>query len=186
MRSPSSLPALCLVLALSIPRATRAFLPTAPTTAVRLGASHAAFTRSKPQQCTLASRSGAGLRMGLFDFLTNKRDDSPPPAGGGGFFGGGKGAVAKLPRSYDEIHAQVPCLPSPVVGIRRVDWGSDGAQIHVAELLLPSAKSTFCWRWRSNPSGKCSQERLTRGTVTSTMRRAAHPSGCARCGAGAG
>ena len=32
------------------------------------------------------------------------------------------------------------------------------------------------------PSGKYSQERLTRGTVTSTMRRAAHPSGCARCG----
>ena len=30
------------------------------------------------------------------------------------------------------------------------------------------------------------KERLTRGTVTSTMRRAAHPSGCARCGAGAG
>ena len=26
---------------------------------------------------------------------------------------------------------------------------------------------------------------LTRGTVTSSMRRAAHPSGCARCGAGA-
>jgi hypothetical protein len=43
-----------------------------------------------------------------------------------------------------------------------------------------------CRRWRSNPSGKCSQERLTRRTVTSTMRRAAHPSGCARCGAGAG
>ena len=41
-------------------------------------------------------------------------------------------------------------------------------------------------RWRSNPSGKCSQERLTPGPVTSTMRRAAHPSGCARCGAGAG
>jgi len=35
-------------------------------------------------------------------------------------------------------------------------------------------------------SGKCSQERLTRGTVTSTMRRAAHPAGSARCGAGAG
>ena len=34
--------------------------------------------------------------------------------------------------------------------------------------------------------GKCSQERLTRGTVTSTTRRAAHVSGCARCGAGAG
>jgi len=30
------------------------------------------------------------------------------------------------------------------------------------------------------------QERLTRGTVTSTMRRAAHPSGYARCGGGAG
>jgi len=41
-------------------------------------------------------------------------------------------------------------------------------------------------RWRSNPSGKCTQERLTRGTETTTMRRAAHPSGCARCGAGAG
>ena len=27
-----------------------------------------------------------------------------------------------------------------------------------------------------NPSGKCSQERLTRGTVTSKMRGAAHPS----------
>ena len=33
--------------------------------------------------------------------------------------------------------------------------------------------------------GKCAQERLTWGTVTSTMRRAAHPSGCARLGAGA-
>jgi len=43
-----------------------------------------------------------------------------------------------------------------------------------------------CRRWRSNPSGKCSQDRLTRGTVTSTMRRAAHPSECARCGAGVG
>jgi len=46
--------------------------------------------------------------------------------------------------------------------------------------------SVLCRRWRSNPSGKCSQERLTRGRVTSTMRRAAHPSGCARCGAGDG
>ena len=42
-----------------------------------------------------------------------------------------------------------------------------------------------CRKWRSNPSEKCSHERLTRGTVTSTMRRAARPSGCARCGAGA-
>ena len=40
-------------------------------------------------------------------------------------------------------------------------------------------------RWRSNPSGKYAQERLTRGTVTSIMCRAAYPSGCARCGAGA-
>ena len=39
----------------------------------------------------------------------------------------------------------------------------------------------FCRRLRSNPSGKCSQERLARGTVTSTTRRAAHPSGCVRC-----
>ena len=35
-----------------------------------------------------------------------------------------------------------------------------------------------------NPSEKCSQERLTRSRLTSRMRRAAHPSGCARCGAG--
>ena len=41
-------------------------------------------------------------------------------------------------------------------------------------------------RWRSNPFGKCSQERPIRGTVASTMRRAAPSSGCARCGAGAG
>ena len=41
-------------------------------------------------------------------------------------------------------------------------------------------------RRRSNPSGKGSQERLTRGTVASTICRAAHPSGCARCVAGAG
>ena len=41
-------------------------------------------------------------------------------------------------------------------------------------------------RWRSNPSGKCLQEQLTRGTDTSTMRKAAHLSGCARCGAGSG
>ena len=44
----------------------------------------------------------------------------------------------------------------------------------------------ICRRWSSNRYGKCSQERLRRGTVTSAMRRAAHPSGCARCGAGAG
>jgi len=44
----------------------------------------------------------------------------------------------------------------------------------------------LCSRWRSIPSGKCSQGRLTWGTLTSTMRRAAHPSGCARCSAGAG
>ena len=32
-------------------------------------------------------------------------------------------------------------------------------------LLLPAGRS----RWRSNPSGKCLQERLTRGAVTSTI-----------------
>ena len=31
-----------------------------------------------------------------------------------------------------------------------------------------------------------SHERLARGTVNSTMRRAANPTGCARCGADAG
>ena len=41
-------------------------------------------------------------------------------------------------------------------------------------------------KWRSKSSGKCSQKRLAWGTSTSTMRRAAHPSGCARWDAGAG
>ena len=36
------------------------------------------------------------------------------------------------------------------------------------------------------PCVTCSPKRLTQGTVTSTMHRAAHPSGCARFGAGAG
>ena len=44
-----------------------------------------------------------------------------------------------------------------------------------------SARGGNVMEW---PSGPC--ERLARVTVTSTMRRAAHPSGCARCGAGAG
>ena len=43
-----------------------------------------------------------------------------------------------------------------------------------------------CRRWRSNPSGKREQVRLPWGIVTSTMGRTANPSGCARCGAGAG
>jgi len=49
----------------------------------------------------------------------------------------------------------------------------------------PSSKAvpTSSRRWRSNPSRKCSQ---TRGTVTSTIRMAAHLSVCVRCGAGAG
>ena len=41
-------------------------------------------------------------------------------------------------------------------------------------------------RRRSNLSGKCWQELLTQGTVTSTMRKAEHLAGCARRGAGAG
>jgi hypothetical protein len=41
-------------------------------------------------------------------------------------------------------------------------------------------------RPRSKSTGKCSNERLTRATAISTMRRAARPSGRARCGAGAG
>ena len=57
-------------------------------------------------------------------------------------------------------------------------------RIHLGPVVL-SITLAFR-RWGSNPSGKCSPERLTRGTVTSTIRRAANPSGCARCGAGAG
>ena len=52
--------------------------------------------------------------------------------------------------------------------------------------LMVSGLRGYGRRWRSNPSGKCSQERLTQGAATSTMPMAANPSGCARCGAGAG
>ena len=45
---------------------------------------------------------------------------------------------------------------------------------------------TPCRRWRSNQSGKCSHERLSRGPAISTMRKAAYPPGCASFGAGAG
>ena len=55
-----------------------------------------------------------------------------------------------------------------------------------ADVHCSSSRVSSVRRWKSNPSGKYSQERLTRGTVTTTMRRAEHPSGCARCGAGAG
>ena len=41
-------------------------------------------------------------------------------------------------------------------------------------------------RWRSNPPGSFSQERLTQDTVKSTVRKAAHPPGFSRCDAGAG
>jgi len=71
------------------------------------------------------------------------------------------------------------CLPGAVIGTFLNDF------LHMDKVV--PFPSSGCRRWRLNPSGKCSQERrLTRGTVTSTMRRAAHPSGCARCGAGAG
>ena len=59
---------------------------------------------------------------------------------------------------------------------------SDAGCIQLGRRVVPP----HCKRWRSKTSGKCSQERLTRGTVTSTMLRAAHPSGCVRCSAGAG
>ena len=65
--------------------------------------------------------------------------------------------------------------------------GTQDKEIRSSQLtliLLPAQKggeSCDCLRkgrWRSNASGKYSQERLTRGTVTSIMRRAARPSGC--------
>ena len=54
-----------------------------------------------------------------------------------------------------------------------------GKDINFAKVTKVDA--TTCRRCRLNLSGKCLQERLTRGTVTSTMRRAAHPHECARC-----
>jgi len=58
-------------------------------------------------------------------------------------------------------------------------------KIYVYHLHLCAIYEIEWRRWKSNSSWKCSQERLSRGIVTSTMRRAARPSGCARCGAGA-
>ena len=70
---------------------------------------------------------------------------------------------------------------------RPTDFVSDR---RISRLMFPIDEfRDSCYRrsrWRSNPSGKCSHARLTRGTATSTMRRATRPSGRARCGAGAG
>ena len=69
--------------------------------------------------------------------------------------------------------------PSPFLSLHdNVPWAQSGYQ---ALVNLPSV----CRKWTTNSSGKCSQVRLTQGTVTSTMCKAAHPPGCARCGAGA-
>ena len=74
--------------------------------------------------------------------------------------------------------------PSPKLARRGVDCRGLELRCRTSTIRFVSTRERR--RWRSNPSGKCSQERLSRGTVTSTMRKAAHPSGCARCGAGAG
>ena len=69
---------------------------------------------------------------------------------------------------------------------KSINWPPRGARVqYYQSRALTSACGQGCRTWRSNPSGKCSRERLTRGTVISTMRRAAHPSGSARCGADA-
>jgi len=61
------------------------------------------------------------------------------------------------------------------------------ASLSVSLSLLLTTLLFFCrGRWKSYPSEKCLRVRLTRGTVTGTMRRAAYPSGYARCGAAAG
>ena len=59
-----------------------------------------------------------------------------------------------------------------------------GTRVRTREAGTREAAGEFgghCRRWRSNPFGKFSQERLSRGTVTSTMRRAARPAGRAVC-----
>ena len=57
--------------------------------------------------------------------------------------------------------------------------GGDPNRLYL-ETLLQHMHRDECRGWRSNPSGKFLQERLTRGTVSSTMRGAAYPSECAR------
>ena len=67
----------------------------------------------------------------------------------------------------------------------QIYWGTKPSELHRAEPLnrktasgdstgdAPAARDTlsiYCRRWSSNPSGKCSYERLTRGTVCGTMR----------------
>jgi len=54
-------------------------------------------------------------------------------------------------------------------------WGVGGGMWGLGLGLVVKGRGLACSLWL----------RLA-GTVTGTMRRAAHPSGCARCGAGAG
>ena len=66
-----------------------------------------------------------------------------------------------------------------------VDFESSGEACGLAKVLSLAVRGHMLSIDDSWPECPCF-ERLTRGTVTSTMRRAANPSGCARCGAGAG
>ena len=70
-----------------------------------------------------------------------------------------------------------PLTPAPSTLDHQVSTHNPGTRV----VCLPSVGGGD----RIHPE-KRSQERLTRGTVTSTISRAAHPSGCARFGAGAG
>jgi hypothetical protein len=76
------------------------------------------------------------------------------------------------------------CMRAPIMTLKRRRKSFEGGVEEHAR-----KEGSVGWghgRWRSNPHGKCSQERLAWGTVASTMHREAHPFGCARCGAGAG
>ena len=57
----------------------------------------------------------------------------------------------------------------------RVSGVKSRAELQVGR-VREELKDGGCRRWGSNPSGTCSQERMTHDTVTSTTRRAAHPS----------
>jgi len=83
---------------------------------------------------------------------------------------GGYGAFPVL--AGDRIH---PEKARTHVGVASTDEGMTNTHVGVSN-THEGVPSTHVWMSHSQVSG----------SVTSTMRRAAHPSGCARCGAGAG
>jgi len=81
--------------------------------------------------------------------------------------------ITSQPASSNQLEGVMWCafghVAPQILGERTVGAAQSG---------LPRDRVLACRKWISNPSGKCSYERPTRGTVCGTMR--------SMCGAGAG